>query len=557
MKFSHQIHYRLHSWSGAVLGIMLYMLCFSGTVAVYKDELVRWCNPPARAAESATPLSLNQLYVALSDHLPEGDQPRRLTFPAGAYGVYELRSLEGFRVVADRSGNIVPERSTGLADFLVNLHTRIFFGHEGRWLIGVAAFGFLASLVTGLMAHRKLLSNPLGNHTTVRQKVVSWHKVIGVFGLPGYFVFAVTGLWLGLYGLIIPAADYMLDRFGTDKDQVAIRYEVSSPEDQSIDSLLAHTAGLIDGFEPVFIDWPPQKGGKTPTVDVRGNLAGSLIQRHRVGATYNRETGEAIDVHAPGYLTWQQRLHDSMMPLHFGDWGGQLVKLLYFVLGAATTILCFTGLWVWADRRTRQAGWIGGPSNWTWHWVIGIAGVGSVLILMMPLLARWGMTDNFETRFLQFWLVGVVAYLSAAYLREWFTKVSVAEAPNVNRQSLKKIPRGTWVFLFHGLAVIALGYAQYLTSREAKDMTMQGLASWHILVGLACVAATWVNCFYHRMGWAARVVATCGLIIVAADSLGGVLSLVSLVAIMSWVWYGDTMSVDKDASRVLQHVGGQ
>src|SRR5688572_29669166 len=96
--------YLLHSAAGAVLGIFVYLLCFSGTVAIFKEELVGWVNAGHRPVAAATP-SLQQRLAVMKARLPEGEEVRRLTFPAGAYGVYELRSQKGSRVFAHEDGS--------------------------------------------------------------------------------------------------------------------------------------------------------------------------------------------------------------------------------------------------------------------------------------------------------------------------------------------------------------------------------------------------------------------------------------------------------------------
>jgi len=538
MKANHQLHYRLHSWCGIVLGGMLYLLCFSGTVAVYKDELVQWCNPSLPAGDSSSALSYNERFAKLKTQLPEDDLPRRLTLPSGAYGVHELRSAGGIRVVAGAQGEPVAERNVQLADFFVNLHTRIFLAHEGRWLIGVAGFGLLGSLLSGLLTHRRLLSNPLRQKPSSRQRLVSWHKLMGVAGLPAYLIFALTGIWLGLYGVIIPASGYLQNRFAgsrqTSVETVATESSTQwqvGPEDRSLDGLLAHTSSLIPGFEPVFIDWAPQKKNEPATVAVRGNLPGSLIQRHRVGVTYHAEQGTVLAVHAPGFLLWQQRLHDSMMPLHVGDWGGQLIKLIYFTFGSLSTVLCFSGLWAWADRRSRQAAWASGPANWPRHIVIGVVGTGSLCIVLVPLLVRLGVTGDLQSHFLWMWFAAAIGYLCLSRIAGRSSSFQKTAAVPSLRQWSQSLPKGTVAFFIHAIVTTGWGYTQYLTSRAANDASLQELASWWMLTGLTCLLATVVGCFYARTATVLRAVAVLSLVIAAAQGVMAAALLLSLLGI--------------------------
>ena len=37
--------FTLHSWAGIVTGLLLFIVCFSGAVVVFKNEIDLWANP--------------------------------------------------------------------------------------------------------------------------------------------------------------------------------------------------------------------------------------------------------------------------------------------------------------------------------------------------------------------------------------------------------------------------------------------------------------------------------------------------------------------------------
>ncbi|MGC3971413.1 MAG: PepSY-associated TM helix domain-containing protein [Pirellulales bacterium] len=175
---------------------------------------------------------------------------------------------------------------------------------------------------------------------------------------------------------------------------------------------------MIPGFQPVFVDWPKAKPGRAPeTLDLRGNLPWEFVQRHRVGVKFNIADGRVLAIHAPPHVGPGQRVHDSMMPLHFGDWGGLGIKTFYFVLGLLAAGLCFSGLWAWADRRSRQSGMTSGPSNWPRHVVFSICITGSLAIVAIPILAVGGIHKNLELIFFAAWAGLLFTYLAAVWLR--------------------------------------------------------------------------------------------------------------------------------------------
>ncbi len=536
----HRLHYRFHSWCGIVLGVMLYLLCFSGTVAVYKDELVAWSNPPLQGDEESGRPAYDEIFGALAAGLPANDPPRRLTVPRGAYGAYELRSAGGARVLRDAKGVSIPERDIRLAEFFVNLHTRIFLGHEGRWVVGLAGFGFLASLLTGLLVHRRLLMSPLKPRASFRQHLIVWHKLAGVFGGPASLMLAVTGMWLGLYVLIIPAGGHLrslyVDEEKPDGTRMTATASAPAPTGEShellLNDLVAQTVARIPGFELVFIDLTPGKSHTPGTVSVRGDLPWSIIQRHRVGITFDASDGTIMSVHAPHQMRWYQRLHDAMMPLHVGDWGGPSIKLVYFLFGSVASWLCLSGLCAWADRRSRQAGWMGGPSYWPWHIMIGIAGTGSACIVLVPVLTKLGIVHEPESHFMQMWVATGIGYLVLASL--WMPRpVPEASLSKHIVPTFRTLPWNTIALVTHALMVTAWGYAQYTAARSGHDSALQGLAACWLLTGFGCLIAGAVGLSYPRLGKALGLLSTSILATTATTTMVPLVPLLSLMVLFA------------------------
>ena len=51
----------LHSWTGIITGLFVFVVCFSGTVALFYEELATWENPQLRSQFSEPPQVSNRL----------------------------------------------------------------------------------------------------------------------------------------------------------------------------------------------------------------------------------------------------------------------------------------------------------------------------------------------------------------------------------------------------------------------------------------------------------------------------------------------------------------
>lgn len=388
-------HYMLHTWCGIVLGLFLFLLCFSGALAVYKDDLSQWSERTAASRSGDCRIGVDAAFSSLRERAGSAEI-RRLSLPQGGNGYYLLRLKDGSRIALDRCGEETSAGAALLADFFVNLHTRLFFGHEGRWLVGVAGLGMLASLVSGLLFYPKLWRAFFTQRwsRSLRLALSDLHKTVAVWALPFHLLITLTGIWLGLYGLIIPAAQFIrAPEAPPVKMKTAGRPAAPPPARETppaLGALLERAQTAVPGLQPLFVDF------KEGMVEVRGNLPGHLVQRHRAGVDFEGGSGAPLMVHDPRRQALPGRLHDMMMPLHFGDWGGDMLKAVYLLLGIAGAALALSGVAVWAEKRVRHAGLFGGPALWPGRLLAGVGGGGAVAVLAMPLVAKVDAVAGFE-----------------------------------------------------------------------------------------------------------------------------------------------------------------
>ena len=61
----------LHSWAGIVTGLLLFIVCFSGAVVVFKNEIDLWANPSlAQLPRVQIPASLDTVLAQLQSRYP-------------------------------------------------------------------------------------------------------------------------------------------------------------------------------------------------------------------------------------------------------------------------------------------------------------------------------------------------------------------------------------------------------------------------------------------------------------------------------------------------------
>jgi len=339
--------YATHSWLGLVTGWLLFVVCLSGTLAVYKFELKSWSNPALVSVPAVDPLGPDAALAALLEHAP-GVSPRLLAFPEDRFSIhnYSMAPAEGGPryFLEPATGRIHHGLQSNFADFVRLLHANLFAGRWGRWFVGVLGITMLASLVLGVLVHRQILRDlfrlRLGRHG--RQAWSDLHKFSGIWGLPFHLLIALTGAWLGLETLLISS-------------QGPVDAEPTTVSASMLPVVQANAIGrqVVPGLTPTHVNWNAY-GLDGSRVRVQGTLPWTrFVERGSTHVVIDAHDGEVRAVRGPTFDGIGARVLAMMKPLHFGDFAGRVGQLVYFVLGLASTALVLAGLLIWADRAKR------------------------------------------------------------------------------------------------------------------------------------------------------------------------------------------------------------
>ncbi|QJX02685.1 PepSY domain-containing protein [Alcanivorax sp. IO_7] len=68
------------------------------------------------------------------------------------------------------------------------------------------------------------------------------------------------------------------------------------------------------------------------------------------------DNAELLTVSGPGQRSFNHFLMAPVYSLHFGDYGGLFVRLMYFALALLGCLLFFSGNIMWCERRTDRQG---------------------------------------------------------------------------------------------------------------------------------------------------------------------------------------------------------
>jgi uncharacterized iron-regulated membrane protein len=352
--------YSVHAWTGIITGLALFVVCFTGAVVVFKHELDLWANPSLRALPLPdAPAPLDTALVALQQAHPQA-RIDSMTLPGPQLPAFTAfaRLADGERVklaAHPETGASLGRVDSELGQFIRSLHVFLLFGP--RWIVGFLGLVMLASIVTGVLIHQKILKDLYTQRWTssLRLMLSDAHKLIGVWALLFHVLIAFTGAWLGLAPVVMNAARHLADAPPTAPTEVGQPTPPSAgAATLSLDVLRQRAETQLPGVAVQsvrLLKWDTPEAAAQFFGPARrgGGLFGSL--------TLRVADGHELDRRDPADAGFWARVNGWMEPLHFGDFGGLTLKWLYFILGLSPALLSLTGTWLWIERQQR-----GGPA---------------------------------------------------------------------------------------------------------------------------------------------------------------------------------------------------
>jgi len=349
-----RIAYLIHSWCGLTFGWLLFAVCLTGTLVVYKFPLKALDNPSVEATDFTDKIGPDDALHALLDKNPTL-KPKVISFPADIYSIHK------YTVVTERSDGLVhrywvdpvtaevrDNLDSEFADFILRMHANLFLGQPGRWLIGILGITMLVSSGTGLWFHWRRLRRDLFNFRLGAHARKAWgdiHKAFGVWAFPFHIVIALTGAWLGIESLIGFRAS----------DSNPIEIAGNGPgAPLPIEQIVARATALRPDFKPTHVN-VTNYGAAGATIRVQGDIPGyRLVQRGQTMLVFDADSGKHLQTVDRTEQGLGRRLLAMVRPLHYGYFWPFWGELLYFLLGIASTFLVMSGMLIWADREKRK-----------------------------------------------------------------------------------------------------------------------------------------------------------------------------------------------------------
>ncbi|MEM6311834.1 MAG: PepSY-associated TM helix domain-containing protein, partial [Pseudomonadota bacterium] len=379
----------VHGWSGTLLGLLLYVCIFTGSIVVFEDEIGHWSQGQVAHHDGLGTQVDHRFRVAARDVDRSYYEEVFVSRLANGDMLYVFEGTEEDRetgrtvdpvvqiTVDGQSGEVV-ERWEGLRseqpvptgsalrDFFVDLHVQLYLPNPyGLILVGVLGLMMMSAAISGILIHKHVFRDAFVAARSPTRLVGArdLHVLAGSWGLPFAFVLAFTGAFFG-FATTVGVPLVATSAFGGDQEAMI---ETLIVEQQEADLTQTPTAAL----DFVIRDAMQRTGASVNLIQITnydsagakirlnmgpspGALAPKALRFDGVNRSFEGEIpliGQAPSV--------GNSLLGIMVPLHFGNFAGFASKLVWLGMGLAMAFVCASGMLLWTKRREEQPLWRG------------------------------------------------------------------------------------------------------------------------------------------------------------------------------------------------------
>lgn len=378
-KRNYNVFFNMHTVSGIVISVALYVIFFAGAFAFFKDEIKIWQEGTAISHTERKDVNFDAILKEFDTKYDLLGRDIRLNFGDESDEISVFMSASKDSLASEKGKkshffykNIISKKENtyaenySLGEFLYRLHFLDQIPYPiGRYLSGFVAFFFLFAIVTGVIVHwKKIISNFYSFNPKVILKRV-WtdaHTALGVIGLPFQFMFAVSGTYFILGILVLVPANFLYNgdraKLMTDLRPSRKSYEWTVKSDQknipSFNAFVTKTEKKWNDFT-VTRGFIKNYGGENMKYIINGELK---TDKRFIGVgsvVYDAYSGAIESEKNPNVLSYVEDSQFIFGRLHFANFGGYPLKIIYFILALITCFVIITGVLIWIEARNKKS----------------------------------------------------------------------------------------------------------------------------------------------------------------------------------------------------------
>jgi uncharacterized iron-regulated membrane protein len=364
--------YLIHKWASLVCTVFLLVICLTGLPLLFRDQIDGWLQPhhyvslPANtpsASFDALAATSHRLYPneVIASMFVDDDEPQIYVWMAPSFATMKAdpRTMHSIRFDARTAQVLETSKSTAqqpktFIDIMLALHTDLFLDLPGELFLGLMALLFVVAIVSGVVLYgpfmKKLDFGTVRSGRSPRLKWLDLHNLLGIVVMAWTLIVGVTGvmneLSTPLFGLWQQTDVKTL--LASFKD-TAVPTQADLPP---VQAAYETAQRAVPGMKMSSIVYPGNPFGSPYHYVFWAQGAATLTSRLFTPVLVDASSGR---LSAVVEMPWYLRALEVSRPLHFGDYGGMPMKILWALLDLITIAILLSGIYLWITRRRSQA----------------------------------------------------------------------------------------------------------------------------------------------------------------------------------------------------------
>lgn len=376
MRIQHfKTYNQIHTWTGIIAGLFLFICFIGGALTMFKTPLNQWALQADASLAPITEDKYDDLIQQVLQQHPEAAAELTVYLPRSQpqhapvswlIEDQETHATTIWHATLNDKNELITEQASvsAIGDFIDNLHRTAGIpggdGHDaiGTYVMGIVAGFYFLAIVSGLII---FLPSWLKDFLTVRRGKnrkrfwIDFHNVLGISALPFHLVIAVTTMVFAFHDVLYGSLQALVY-----KDTPMFNTPLPGPTRQltelaSIEELTRSIQTLEPEFKPAVITF---RGLNSPRANV---IFGGEMEGHWIrGPDYAFVVSNPFTTQ-PGYTAMlpnqpgnMGKIVNGFFALHFGGFGGDTIRWVYFGLGVSGALLFLSGNILWIETRRRR-----------------------------------------------------------------------------------------------------------------------------------------------------------------------------------------------------------
>lgn len=354
---------QLHRWLSIPVGIMITIICLTGAILVFQDEILELSNPShyfvndvkdsAIPLDELIPMVNAQLDSNTVANVQVSDNPKR---------TYRMTLSEGFRISAfvdQYTGKV-----TGIYEFrkssfftIMSLHRWLMDGSRtwGKYTVGISTLLFVIILISGLIVWmpRKMKKSRFKIQFRKGKKRLFYdlHNVLGAYACLVLLICALTGMMWSFEWY----RNTIFKVFGAEVKQEqgghgGARQGKGKPKKEELN--IASWQGVLDGLK---VSNPDYEYIRVQDGSATVHLKSSITSRATDKYDFDKTSGEVTRTTLFKDQEGTTKVWAWVYSLHVGDYWGIWSKIFTCFFALVGASLPITGYYMFFTKRAEKA----------------------------------------------------------------------------------------------------------------------------------------------------------------------------------------------------------